>query len=251
MTNNMVFFEKGDIDDPLASFKKLFAGICDPRGEAYNRDDEGDDATSVASTPSEEPLSRGLAISEEVSQVAFTPFPSEEEEPAKQPKMSEKKLKKEKLTEEKERGVPVLKATANPKNLRVRRGMEVFVITVLTVIGTLFALQRSGYEIDLGIDFKEDFGIDFKLMEEQFKDQCKLVEGQLKAEHKKWIEIVFKEKEVVVVPQKKVQIGTVPKEKVEEPVSETETTEEETVEDATTEDENAVADEVVAKIREL
>jgi hypothetical protein len=53
--------------------------------------------------------------------------------------------------EVKSRELPELKATHAGSNLRARRGIEVTIFAFLAVFGTLFALQKLGYEMELSV----------------------------------------------------------------------------------------------------
>jgi hypothetical protein len=186
----------GPDNDPFGGLGKLLNGFCDPQ-----KVDDDDDST-IASTHSAR-YAPGDKSREAVLQVVEGPglsygvsngdSPSVLEviaDPELEPPILDKAVKEEEEKEVvKERSLPVLKASNAGPKLRRKRGLEVAIVGIVFVMGTLFALYRLGYEFDLKVVKTQwKSGIDIVFKE---KDGTGVPEKM-----KKWIDIAFKKEPV-------------------------------------------------------
>jgi hypothetical protein len=241
---SMIIIEGPD-NNPFGSIGKLLGGFCDPTHG------DNDDNTTVASTPSwryvPEDKSREVVLEEDsgglsyglnnnndgdsTSVLKFKPDP-----PIVDDKAGMEEDEKEVV---KERTLPVLKASNVGPRLRRRRGLEVAIVGIVFVVGTLFSLHRLGYEFDLKVvERKWQSGIDIVFNE----NNATVVPEKMK----KWIDIAFKKEpvkaeKVQAVEQKKALDEEKDKAEGSSESQHVETKAEVVEDEATTEDEPRVA----------
>lgn len=180
-----------DHNKAFGGIGKLLNGFCDPN----QMDDDDDDNSTIDSTPSssgynpgggdksrEVTLVEGPGLSygvnnngDSTSVLQYKPDP---------PTVTVVKEEKEVVVKE-----PVLKASNVGPKLRRKRGLEVTIVGIVFVMGTLFALHRMGYEFDL------------KVVKTQMKSGIDIVFHEndgtgVPEKMKKWIDIAFKKEPV-------------------------------------------------------
>ena len=185
----------GPDNNPFGGLGKLLNGFCDPHQGA-----EDDDSTIVSYVPygdksREVFLVEGPGLSYGVNNGDSTNGLQDKPDPSILDKAAT--VEEEKKAVE-ERSLPVLKASNAGPKLRRRRGLEVAIVGIVFVMGTLFALHRLGYEFDL------------KVVETQWKSGIDIVFSEndgtgVPEKMKKWIDIAFKKEPVEDVELKKAQ----------------------------------------------
>jgi hypothetical protein len=146
--------------DPMGGFKKLLQGFCDP---GRIEDDE-----TLPTTPDSLP---DLSSQQEICHVeidvvkklsyGFSATSEDRPDPPAAAETNGERYEKEseyedESDEEEEtdlhtRDFPELKATHTCRKLRVRRGLEVTFVGLFSVVATLFALLKLGYQMDFNV----------------------------------------------------------------------------------------------------
>ena len=185
---------EGVSDNPFESLQKLLTGFCDPRSVQSDEHFE-EDNTTIATTWSSQPeqitkkvvvegpgltygLNEAAAPRETAVRTCGESFKTADEgkltnsndvngSVIQEMNEDESKVNGEKAS--------LLKASHKGSNLRFRRGIEVTIVAVLAVVGTLLVLHRLGYKIDLQV-----------------------VESQLRSEQQRWTNVINENSDAVV-----------------------------------------------------